>query len=715
MRRNPLILAAGVMLGLGTCVAAAGVVWKDAVTDALEAADLMRAVNAGGALVVAPVKSAEAYKALEANLGKTGLPQCAKNNHKEAQGAEWMFRFGGHARGWRMPEWMPRHRGDIFAEARVGKGLIVLSTVDVKREYPDFEAKLDSELDLQNVGLRLRGFSFESWNPGGGRRELPFGYGCVDVNLNNTSATNAAVEIELVVECAAGRHFYEGYGGRKDPGDFRARIQGIFDQCGKCTATMSLKELKSGKTFNLKEWRLDRPEYFVLEGPYYRSMVSTARRQSDVGFLLRFNGYQEDCLGRKAEVTLFDKDGRTELASKTVEFQRAPEVEFTLPLAKDAKPGSYRAVAKWSGIAAETSVKVVPVREGQVFIDQDGVLLKDGKPWFPMGFYHVYNTNDIERIAAMGVDFVQFWASSCSPENIAALKKHDIRIAIEGSGWGQIISTWTGVPKDVYPFETNTAERAKAEKILAEKNLLAMWYTADEPGFDVIPGVKRLRDYWAKIDPEDHPSYVVGTGDPRLAAGGDVFGLDIYARYYGSKRPLTLVSDAMYRAHAFNRRGQCVIAVPQAFGSKEVHGEEPKDVLCMSYLALSRGVKGLLYYTWYDNPREGAYHWPETRKVVAQVIKEVRECQDSLHAPGARELVSSDRRVLARLCGDGGNGRVLLAVNGTEKDSVATLSLPELVGKSIEPLFGSPAATVGKDGLLKLSLSAEHRAVWRVR
>lgn len=680
----------------------------------------MRAVTEGGALVIAPVTNAAAYAGLKAELAKEGLglPTCVANNRgKDAKGADWMFGFGGHAKGWRMPAWMPGNRGNIFAEVRVGKGMIVMATVDVKGEYRDFEEKLRKELELQNVGLRLVNLSFQSWDsPGGSRRELPFGYGCLEIKLDNTSPTNMAIDVELIVESAAGRHIYESYGSRKNPGDFSARIQGIFDACGKCKATLNLKELKSGKTFKIQEWELDRPDYFVLQGPYYRNMVSAARRHSEIGFQMRFNGYQEDCFGRQVEVKLFDTDGKTELASKTVEFQRAPEVEFTLSLALDAKPGIYKAVATWAGLTAETSVKVVPVREGQVFIDQDGVLLKDGKPWFPMGFYHVYNTNDIERIAEMGVDFVQFWAASCTPENIAALKKHGIRIAYEASGWVDVINTWTGIPKEVYPFETNVVFRAAAEKVLAEKTLVAMWYTADEPGYDVIPGVRRIHDYWEQFDPEDHPTYVVGTGDPRLSAGGDVFGLDIYARYYGSKRPLTMVSDAMFRAHAFNRRGQCVIAVPQAFGNREVHGEEPEDVLCMFYLAMVQGVKGLLYYTWWDNDREGAFHWPETRAVVAQVIKEVRECQDSILAAGdARRLYSTDRRVQARLCADGGNGRVLLAVNGTEKGGSVTLSLPELAGKRLEPLFSSPAATVGKDGSLKVSFAPKQRAVWRAR
>ena len=80
-------------------------------------------------------------------------------------------------------------------------------------------------------------------------------------------------------------------------------------------------------------------------------------------------------------------------------------------------------------VKSEGVFKVVPVRKGQVFVDQDGGLIADGKPWFPFGMYHVLTTNDVDGIADLGIDLCQMWRNSVErPGMIEKLRERNARL-----------------------------------------------------------------------------------------------------------------------------------------------------------------------------------------------------------------------------------------------------------------------------------------------
>ena len=472
------------------------------------------------------------------------------------------------------------------------------------------------------------------------------------------------------------------------------------------------------------------PDYFTVKLPYYRGMVSEARRTPEVHLGAAFGKAETNAVaGRPLSVTVREPDGRKVL-DYTGTFGDEKSLAFDAPLTADSPVGEYKVKAVTTDaegrkVKSEGVFKVVPVRKGQVFVDQDGGLIADGKPWFPFGMYHVLNTNHVDGIADLGIDLCQMWRNSVeSPGMIEHLRKRGVRIAVETAAWGQVVNnfyrSWKRKIPPVIPFETNANFRAFADLLISNPDVVAFHYTADECGFAEIPGVARINKYWANLD-EDHPTYLVTTRDYRMHDGADVIGLDNYPRAFGRKKPMTTFSNLIDNLQTNTPYGQCVIAVPQAFGhsgkskkAPHIHDESPEEQFCMSYLAMVHGAKGLFWYCWWDGNEQGALYDLDLRQTIKKLIDEVNVFKFALLVPDAVTFRSGDDKVHARLCGDETTGRFLIAVNGPDDPSDGVFQNDALKGLKLEPLFDSPAAVPDKKGQMKVPFKGAARAVWRV-
>ncbi len=177
--------------------------------------------------------------------------------------------------------------------------------------------------------------------------------------------------------------------------------------------------------------------------------------------------------------------------------------------------------------SASVKFKVVPVRPKQFFVDQDGTILKEGRPFFPLGLHHAHGWQ-IDEWLPMGVNMIQTWswdwnqnystnsthwpkqpADDAEREKMTAerlerlrlLEEHDIyMIYEEGAIWNELIlqtygrfgpaAAWETTP---YPFETNAAIRTSIQAVLNDPlNRVGMWYLADEVGGDAwVPKLQR--------------------------------------------------------------------------------------------------------------------------------------------------------------------------------------------------------------------------------
>lgn len=311
---------------------------------------------------------------------------------------------------------------------------------------------------------------------------------------------------------------------------------------------------------------------------------------------------------------------------------------------------------------------------------------------------------------------IQLWNWDANPTNLARIRQAGMRVLYEDQFWGEVV--WNHAKHlPFYNFETNLATLARVRDVRDDPSrAVAMWYTADEPSLGMLPHVNRIRDYWRSLD-EDHPTYIVSTGEPRLEAGADVFGVDVYPVYYGAHRPLTTVGYAMDAARQGVRYAKPVIAVLQSFGDNERHHEKPGEVRCMTYLALTHGVRGVFWYCWKETGDqtgfEGAGHHPDTVRVLTEMSAEIKVLAPALLASGNRMLRSDDGRIHAIICGNGATGRFLIYVNGEYEPAESALALHELADAKLEPLFGGSAAMV-RDGQVTLKLPGLATGAFRV-
>ena len=139
----------------------------------------------------------------------------------------------------------------------------------------------------------------------------------------------------------------------------------------------------------------------------------------------------------------------------------------------------------------------------------------------------------------------------------------------------------------------------------------------------------------------------------------------------------------------------------------------------MSYIALTHGVQGIIWYCWKEtgdrSGQEGAGNHPPTIQVLTDVIAEIKVFAPALLVPENRMLKSDDDDGLiqAILCGNEKTGRFLIYVNSVYETTESTLSVPELAGMKLEPLFGGASGKI-KNNKLKLKLPPLATGAFRV-
>jgi len=343
--------------------------------------------------------------------------------------------------------------------------------------------------------------------------------------------------------------------------------------------------------------------------------------------------------------------------------------------------------------------------------------LKNGKPFFPIGIYHVAS-DQIDEAAAIGFNMFQFWAWDATPENMNRLGEKGISVLWEGQAWGRAVTLAPSALKDNQPFQKELAIQREIAANYKTHPALDMWYVADEPSPTALPALRMINKTWHEVD-EDHPTYLVATGNyGYLQEACDVLGIDVYLVYRGDRKPLSTIADATDDALRGVDYRKPVIAIPQAFGNNERHREKPEDVRAISYLHLTHGVKGVIWYCWKETGDktgdEGMGFHPETQKVVKELVSEIKTFAPALLEPGVRQLKSSDGKVHALIAGSDSTGRYLLFVNSEETASDAVLQVPELSGKRLKELFGTPAAEV-RNGNLQMKVAPLATGVFQIK
>ena len=393
-----------------------------------------------------------------------------------------------------------------------------------------------------------------------------------------------------------------------------------------------------------------------VESSRSRGMISTCRRFSEVTFPITIHpDGKHDLQDSRVLLEMRNAQGQvvaqsTDRTGKTALDLKLPIGTYTVHVTLFSKNGERLA-------EAQTAAKILAPEPGQMLIDEDGTLLKEGKPFFPLGIYHI-QPKDYDRAAELGFNLFHVWSWD-GMDALDTLEQKGITVL-----WEQNHRS----PKVI-------AENAPQ---LRSHRALGLLYTTDEPSEEMFDDMLNINSSWHEHIP-NRLTYVVSyvlTHFAQNAEMGDILAVDSYP---WPDRPVTNVANVTDAARQALNDRKTLIVVPQSFG------KEPEDVWrCMAFLALTHGAKGIIWYPWNQiggGPVGlGMHDKPELQKAAKRLISELKTLTPALTSTAEpRRFVEADGKLHGMVCFDLDNKRTyLLLANSANEPLSYTLEIPEL-------------------------------------
>ena len=339
-------------------------------------------------------------------------------------------------------------------------------------------------------------------------------------------------------------------------------------------------------------------------------------------------------------------------------------------------------------------------KKGEVFIDERGRTIIDGKPFMPLGFYSdlaklsKYTKEEIEyhlkRIHEAGFNFLidyqtytlrrkedrDFFYGLCD--------KYKIRVlADDFAGYQQ-------KPDRLHEIAPQALELAKYPAVLG-------WYIMDEASEDKIPVLEKIR----RTLNDATPGHIVHACNlmsppPYLPVsdvqGGDSYpiserrdccleGTDGYMRRAGACRPAASWHAPQAVNWANYRRG--------ARDDKDVYlksGREPEEneMLAVALSFVANGVKGFAFYSYFDIYRGPFPEWYEKRWEKVKRVGAAMKDLEPFIVSGKKmlEIDHVDKKGQSRVVAlTDGKGGVRVLVYGLTRDNECSFKLPRQFGE----------------------------------
>lgn len=339
----------------------------------------------------------------------------------------------------------------------------------------------------------------------------------------------------------------------------------------------------------------------------------------------------------------------------------------------------------------------------------DLTAMVDGKPFFPMGFYHVswgFPAEDrmqfLREVAAAGFNTVH-----------ASLKQID--------EWDAFLAEAERLNVKVIT-EFGVDMTAAITRYRGRRAVLA-WNPGDEPdGGGVPPEVMLERHNRIKDADPDVPTYMtlcVPSAYAKYAGMAEVIAPDIYPIRYAGASAVPVFTTLTQAVAAAAPLGRPIWFIPQAFGypREQNSWRVPTfaEVRAMTYLGLLAGAKGLIYYTYRDNGfhmREHPELWEGMKTLPAEIdalapflLEGTRELLDT----GSKELFAGHWAARGR--------HAVCVVNASPAEAgEVNLPLPTGAGGAAGDLFpGRPGGLTVREGKLTGRLDPLTVAVCELR
>lgn len=398
---------------------------------------------------------------------------------------------------------------------------------------------------------------------------------------------------------------------------------------------------------------------------------------------------------------------KMQLAAESERFNAGP-----VKVRVSVRKGEQELVAREWDLKKLAPAEVAKLK---VYIDQHNNTIVNGKPFFPLGWYDSPDEKHLAEIAQGPFNCILDYGTNLKPKAwmlkyLDEVHRRGMKIVyclndvyptakyLEGKGWEGI----TG----------NEAILDAVVKAYRDHPAVLAWYLNDELPRELAPRLEKYYQRVRELDP-DHPCYIVLCNMGELSYfrdTTDIYGVDPYPI---PANPVTLVSSWMDLSNAAVKGRKPTWLVPQAFawyqynpaGSNRARqpsaaelktGRAPTydEARCMTYLALTHGAKGLIYYCYYDLRvlPQYAERWAGLKRTAG----EVKALSPMLLSPddlGAAKCSPPDAPIHSKLKEH--NGKLyLLAVNAGSQPCKATFELPRPVASEAKVLFGRRTAAV---------------------
>ena len=570
---------------------------------------------------------------------------------------------------------------------RYGKGLVVASSL--RQPGDKLMENYFAAAQLLKTGIEVKEFSLSPFALGPGRVELA---------LAKPAAEGTKLVYEFVDAKGKATTFATNFVGASAALAYNMKVRGPV------TSRLCLVA-PDGEKSVLFQRQAVMPRLLTIDPPAYRGIVSTKRRLPNVRFRVRIAHLGEEIAGLPLTITIHDSLSNCVYKTEK-KFDPNPKAEVPsdfeveVPLAKDMTPGLYEVRAKitrsgWVVYGAQSAApfEILAPRPAQTVVDEDKTFLVNGKPFFPLGLYHV-GVEDIDAVADIGFNMIQFWTWSLgmdeygTPRGPNRALGRNLRLLVESNHHGDHIY------------------RERVQN-LGDHDATLMWYVGDEPAEGQEDVVRAVNDGWHKYD-KHHPTYLLSCREDLFglhSTFGDVFAFDVYGEGKKDKwAPMPQTARWMETATKATRDRKALVCVPWA-------STDPEVVRPIAYTALANDARGIIWYPWCQAGGGpvgiGLKTDPKAWDLYKDLLKEIKGLFPGLLSTKRRVFRAMDGKINAMVCGTDQKNRFLIMTNPTDETVAASFDVPELKGAKGVADYPSKAAEpeIAKDGKLTFTFA----------
>ncbi len=407
---------------------------------------------------------------------------------------------------------------------------------------------------------------------------------------------------------------------------------------------------------NLKIYKLIyEPITTYLKLPAYKGLIYDPAGESDIRLTNYITGLGSVYPPETTKIvsSISDLDGN--VLMKTEQLNPTEEMDVTFS-SKDLAVGDYDLAAQLydtvTGRLLGENHYMIRKREPdyrpKMYFDEEGRLIKDGKPWFPQGVYALGPYESVWR-DMVGTPLEIMMSNSVGAfflnyDEITEMGKHGISAMVDTAYNFQDSLRRQYQNKDI---TTIASERAVQERFVKDRDLI------NNPGF-LAYGINNesgpLRwgsrmgwhnQIFADID-LDHPTYGVSAGGPGVAADNSRM-QDIYA--CDEPYPITgAATDAIWEVwekqkpvaeESVNRPVWACLQISDLklmgrdpYLSRE-RGPNEEELRNMAWQSIAAGVQGLIWYSHFHMARkEAGRPYSDTMAELVRVSEEVDRFED---------------------------------------------------------------------------------------